>query len=126
MKKKWHPDFSDRESLKKFLRIMRITFFLVLGLCFSVSAKSYSQTKLFDVNLNNRTILEVMGYVEEHSDFVFLYKKEDLNLDRKVDVQLTGVTIDAILEQILKEEKVTYDVYDRQIVIRKAESRSNC
>ena len=122
MKKKWHPDFSDGENLKKFLRIMRITFFLVLGLCFSVSAKSYSQTKLFDVNLNNRTILEVMGYVEEHSDFVFLYKKEDLNLDKKVDVQLTGVTIETILEQILKEEKVTYDVYDRQIVIRKAES----
>ena len=29
---------------------------------------------------------------------------------------------ETILEQILKEEKVTYDVYDRQIVIRKAES----
>ncbi len=122
MKKKWQTDFSDRESLDKFLRIMRITFFLVLGLCFSVSAKSYSQTKLMDVNLNNSTIRDVMGYVEEHSDFVFLYKKEDLNLNKKVDVQLSSATIEQILERILKDERVTYDVYDRQIVIRKAEA----
>jgi len=122
MKKKWLPDFSDRESLKKIRLIMRITFFLVLGLCFSVSAKSYSQTKLLDVNLSNSTIREVMSYVEEHSDFVFLYKKEDLNLEKKVDVQLTGANIDAILGLILKEENVTYDVYDRQIVLRKTAS----
>lgn len=122
MKKKWQTDFSDRESLDKILRIMRITFFLVLGFCFSVSAKSYSQTKRMDVNLSNSTIRDVMGYVEEHSDFVFLYKKEDLNLNKKVDVQLSSATIEQILEQVLKDERVTYDVYDRQIVIRKAEA----
>ena len=122
MKKKWQTDFSERESLDKFLRIMRITFFLVLGLCFSVSAKSYSQTKLMDVNLSNSTIRDVMGYVEEHSEFVFLYKKEDLNLNKKVDIQLSSATIEQILEQVLKDERVTYEVYDRQIVIRKAEA----
>ncbi len=125
MKKKWQTDFPDRESLKKLRRIMKITLFLVLGLCFSVSAKSYSQTKLFDVNLNNSTIRDAMEYVEKQSEFVFLYKKEDLNLAKKVDIQLVGATIDQILQIVLKDENVTYDVYDRQIVIRKAETISN-
>ena len=124
MKKKWQPDFSDWESLKKLQRIMRITLFLVLGLCFSVSAKSYSQTKLLDVKLSNSTISEVMSFVETHSDFVFLYKKEDLDLSKRVNIQVTGANIDQVLEQILSGQKVTYDVYDRQIVIRKAESAS--
>jgi len=122
MKKKWQPDFPEWESLKKLQKIMRITLLLVLGLCFTVSAKSYSQTKLMDVKLSNATIQDAIGYVEEHSDFVFLYKKEDINLRKRVDVQLTGANIDQILATVLKDEKVTYDVYDRQIVIRKAES----
>jgi len=100
---------------------MKLTLFLVLGLCFSVSAKSYSQTKRMDINITNSTLREVMSYVEEHSEFVFLYKKEDLNLSKKVDVQLTDATIDQILEQVLKDERVTYDVYERQIVIRRVE-----
>ncbi len=122
MKKKWQPDFSEWESLKKLQRIMRLTLLLVFGLCFSVVAKSYSQTKLMDVKLSNATIHEAIGYVEEHSDFVFLYKKEDINLSKRIDVQLTGANIDQILAKVLKDEKVTYEVYDRQIVIRKAES----
>ena len=108
--------------LKKLRLIMKLTLFLVLGLCFSVSAKSYSQTKRMDINMTGSTLRDVMGYVEEHSEFVFLYKKEDLNLSKKVDVQLTDATIDQILEQVLKDERVTYDVYERQIVIRRAES----
>ena len=124
MKKKWLADFSEWGSLKKLRQIMKITLFLVVGLCFSVSAKSYSQTKRMDINLNNSTILDVMGYVEENSEFVFLYKKEDLNLNKKIDLQLTGATIDQILTQILQEEKVTYDIYERQIVIRKVEAEA--
>jgi len=124
MKKKWQPDFPEWESLKKLQRIMRLTLLLVFGLCFSVVAKSYSQTKLMDVRLSNATIHEAIGYVEEHSDFVFLYKKEDINLNKRVDVQLTGANIDQILAKVLKDEKVTYDVYDRQIVIRKAETEA--
>lgn len=121
MKKKWLTDFSEWGSLKKLRQIMKITLFLVVGLCFSVSAKSYSQTKRMDINLSNSTIRDVMGYVEENSEFVFLYKKEDLDLNKKVDIQLTGVSIDQILTQALRDENVTYDIYERQIVIRKVE-----
>lgn len=125
MKKKWLTDLSEWGSLKKLRQIMKITLFLVVGLCFSVSAKSYSQTKRMDINLSNSTIIDVIGYVEENSEFVFLYKKEDLNLDKKVDIQLNSATVDQILDQTLKNETVTYDIYERQIVIRKVETEAN-
>lgn len=125
MEKKWLTDDSEWGNLGKLKQIMRLTLFLLLGFCFSVSAKSYSQTKRLDINLTNNTIHDVMGYVEENSEFVFLYKKEDLDLNKKVDVQLNGATIDQILAQVLKDEAVTYDIYERQIVIRKAETADN-
>ncbi len=122
--KKMLTDFPEGGKFKKLRLFMRITLFLVVGLCFSVSAKSYSQTKRFDINLNNGTILDVMGYVEQNSEFIFLYKKEDLDLNKRVDIQLNGATIDQILAQALRDENVTYDIYERQIVIRKVEKEA--
>lgn len=125
MKKKWLTGFPEWECLEKLRRIMRITLFLVVGLVLAVSANSYSQTKRLDINLKNSTLREIMAYVEDHSEFVFLYKNEDLNMTRKVDVQLTDAPIELILKQILQGEKVVYDVYERQIVIRKGEANQS-
>lgn len=120
MKKNWLTGFPEWETLKKLRRIMRITLFLVLGLILSVSANSYSQTKRLDINLSNSTIRDVIAYVEDHSEFVFLYKNEDMNMSKKVNIKLTDATINQILELMLKDEMVTFDVYERQIVIRRA------
>lgn len=119
MKKKWLTGSLDPGILKKWGRIMRITVILIFGLIFTVSAKSYSQATKLDIQMNNGTIRDVISYVEENSEFVFLYKNEDLNVDKKVDVNLKNATINEILDKVLKGENVAYDVYDRQIIIRK-------
>ncbi|HKI88024.1 MAG TPA: TonB-dependent receptor [Draconibacterium sp.] len=120
MKKKWLTDSLDPGILKKWERIMRITVILIFGLVLTVNAKSYSQATRLDIRMNNRTIRDVISYVEENSEFVFLYKNEDLNVDKKVNVNLKNATINEILDEVLAGEKVDYDVYERQIIIRKA------
>lgn len=99
---------------------MRLSMLLILGCFLSVSAKSYSQTNRLDVQLNRATINDVIEYVEENSKFVFLYQKDDLNVSKEVAIDLKNATIQQILDQILADEAVRYDVYERQIVIRKA------
>ena len=120
MKKKSLTGFPERKCLKKTWRIMRLTIFLLFGFILTVSANSYSQTTRMDISLRNSTINDVIEYVEENSEFVFLYRKEDLNVFRRFNINLKNASIDQILEQALKNEQVTYDVYERQIVIRKA------
>ncbi|MBN2775704.1 MAG: STN domain-containing protein, partial [Prolixibacteraceae bacterium] len=120
MKKKWLTDSFNPGILKKWGRIMRVTVILIFGIVLTVSAKSYSQATRLDIQMNNRTIRDVISYVEENSEFVFLYKNEDLNVDKKVDVNLKDATINQILDKVLAGEKVNYDVYERQIIIRKA------
>lgn len=112
-------DFPARGNLKKLWRIMRLSFVLIFIFGMTVSAKSYSQVKKMDINLTNSTIGAVMKFVEKNSEFVFLYRNEDIDLQRKVDVNLADASIDQILDQILANTNLIYDVYERQVVIRK-------
>ncbi len=123
MKKNWLRDSLDPGMLRKTGKIMRIVFILIFGFSVMVSAETYSQTTRMDVNLKNTSIRNVIDYVENNSKFIFLYKNEDFNIDKKVDLNLTDATIDQILEVIFDGVDVAYDIYDRQIVVRRAEAQ---
>jgi TonB-linked SusC/RagA family outer membrane protein len=121
MQKKWLMGFPDRESQKKLWKIMKLTIVLLISFMMTLSAaNTYSQKTRMDVNLSNATIKGVLGYIEQNSEFVFLYRSEDFNTAKKVDIELKDATINQILDEALHGEKVVYDVYERQIVIRKA------
>lgn len=120
MKKKWLTGHPYRDSLKKLMQIMRLTILLLFGCILTVSANSYAQKTKLDVNMSNASIRDLFGYIEEKSEFVFLYRNEDFNVNKKVAVNLKGATINQILDEALRGENVTYDVYERQVVIRKA------
>ena len=99
---------------------MRLTILLLLGCILTVSANSYAQKTKLDVNMSNASIRDLFGYIEEKSEFVFLYKNEDFDVNKKVEINLKNATINQILDEVLRGENVTYDVYERQVVIRKA------
>ena len=113
--------FPERETKKKWGRIMRLTLFLMVGFLLTASASSYSQNTRLNIKLKNGTVTELMKYVEDNSEFVFLYKNEDLDLEKKVDVELENATIQQVLDAGFKGQNVGWDVYDRQIVIHKAD-----
>jgi len=123
MQKKWLIGIPDRESQKKFWKIMKLTVVLIIGFMITASAtNTYSQKTRLDVNLSNISIKGVLGYIEQNSEFVFLYRNDDFNTAKKVNIDLKDATINQILDEALSGEKVVYDIYERQIVIRKAEN----
>jgi TonB-linked SusC/RagA family outer membrane protein len=111
--------FLQKETKKKWGRIMRLTFLLMVGFILSTSANSYSQNTRMDIKLKNGTIIDLIAYVEDNSEFVFLYKNEDLDLEKKLSVELEDATIYKVLDVAFKGQNVAWDVYDRQIIIRK-------
>jgi TonB-dependent starch-binding outer membrane protein SusC len=125
MQKKCLIGVPDREGQKKLWKIMKLTIVLLIGFIMTVSAaNTYSQRTKLDVNLSNASIKDVFQYIEQNSEFVFLYRNDDLNTSKKIDVELKDASINQILDQTLKDEKVVYDVYERQIVIRKSDEQS--
>jgi TonB-dependent starch-binding outer membrane protein SusC len=104
---------------KKWGLIMRLTLFLLIGFL-TASGNSYSQSTRMNIKLKNGTVTELIKFVEENSDFVFLYKGEDLDVDKKVSIDLKDASIQQILDAGLKSQNVGWEVFDRQIIIHKA------
>jgi TonB-linked SusC/RagA family outer membrane protein len=92
----------------------------MVGFLLTASANSYSQNTRLNIKLTDGTVTELMKYVEDNSEFVFLYKNEDLDLKKKVTVELENATIQQVLDAGFAGQNVGYDVYDRQIIIHRA------
>ena len=125
MKKKLLRHFPWWERTKQLIRIMKLT--LMISVCFvlSVAGNSYSQTTKLDLKLKGSTIKEVLSQIEDESEFIFLYKIEELNENKKIDIDLKDASIKQILDEILKDQNLTYDIYNRQIIIRKSATGDN-
>lgn len=120
MEKNPFMDFPHGESLMKLWRIMRLTLFLIFTSVITVLANnSYAQSTRLDIQLNNGTVKEVLSYIEDNSDFVFLYNNEDLDVNRRVRVNLKNASINEILKEVLRGQDVSFEIYKRQIVIHK-------
>ncbi len=117
MKKKSLTSFPLEESVKALWRIMKLT--VLISLCFVVTAvaSSYSQTARLNLKLTNVSVKDVLSKVEAESDFVFLYNIKELDENRKVSLDFENATINEILDAVLKDQNLKYDIYDRQIII---------
>src|SRR5690554_910461 len=111
--------FLSMKTNLKWGRIMRLILFLIVGFLFTANANSYSQSTRLDIKLKNSSVSELIKNVEDNSEFVFLYKTEDLDMRRKVTLDLEDATIQEVLDVAFSSQNIGWDVYDRQIVLRR-------
>lgn len=125
MKKKLLTDFSLWKGRKQLWRIMKLS--ILFSFCFAtmVVASSYSQSTRISLKLTGSTIKEVLKTVEEKSEFIFLYKNGEMNDQLKVNIDIQNATINEILDKILIGQNLSYDVYNRQVIIRKNVTESH-
>ncbi|MCD7793981.1 MAG: SusC/RagA family TonB-linked outer membrane protein [Alistipes sp.] len=69
------------------------------------------------VHLARTTVDEVMNYIEEHSDYTFLYNDKTVDRTRRVSVDNAAGDIRAILDAVFAGTDVRYDIRDNQIIL---------
>ena len=105
-------------GLIKLLRVMKLTVFLLLVTVAGVLAnKSYSQTKMINLNMRDATVKEVLNGIEEQSEFSFLYSENLIDVDREVSVNIKNQKIDQVLKDLFDGTNVKYVIKDRFIVL---------
>src|SRR5690554_6492559 len=113
-------------GLQKVLRIMKLTVFLLLLSVISVFAsKSYSQTKVLNLDLKNNTVKEVLRNIEEQSEFVFMYSEKLIDVNRQVSVNVKNQKINDVLDKLFAGTDVNYKVKDRFILLTTPEVTSS-
>ena len=107
----------------------RITsFFLLISIFLLIpsittpiyAAKTYAQQTVFTLHTSNKTVKEVLEYIEKNSEFVVLYSKDLLPvLQKKVSIPIDKQDVESILNILSKEAGLKYNINDRQITVTK-------
>ncbi|MEZ5106735.1 MAG: TonB-dependent receptor [Draconibacterium sp.] len=119
--KKNYPD-GDRQALKKILRMVRFTVFsFFLGLIQVLAVDSYSQMTRLSLNATDEVLENVLEKIEDESEFFFLYNKDLVDVEQKVNINAENETIKTILDDLFRGKDINYIVYDRQIVLSNKE-----
>ena len=106
----------------KLWRVMKITCLLLVITLVHVSGATYSQSAKLTFNLKNATLSEVFDNIERSSEFRFFYDTGDLDLSRRVTVTADDSKIDEILNDVFKDSDISYEIFDRYIILKNKES----
>ena len=116
MKKK--RDDSVSLSLKV-TRIMKITLILILVGVIQVSATTYAQEHRISVSVKNGTFYDVVSQIERQSEFMFFYKSEEIDGNQRINLNAKNKLVSEILDEITKNNNLTYKVTGKHIIITK-------
>ena len=116
---KQFPDY------KKLLRIMYVSFFcFLLGTNIVWGELTYAQRTLLKVSLKNVELEEVFNSIRQQSEFEFFYNNDQVDTSIKVNVDLTNVDINEVLQRVLPAV-YEYEINDRYVLISKTKEQSS-
>jgi len=102
---------------KQLLTMRIVLFFTAFSIVQAFAADSYAQNTRLSLKLNNVTIEKVLDEIENQSDFFFMYNQKLVDVDKKVDVDVTKERIKDILTEIFDNTETTFSVVDKQILL---------
>lgn len=115
LKRSQFPDFVG--GLSKLTCIMKLTFILILlNVCVAFSS-TYSQQTKFTLSGQNVSIRDVLSNIESKSEFRFFFNSELINLNQRVNYNIEEGTISQLLDQVLLQNGIQYEVKDRTIIL---------
>ena len=105
--------------IKKLLRIMKLTAFLLLISVFGVLAnKSYSQT--LSLNMEKVTLKEVLSKIEDMSRYNFMYSEKFIDVTREVSINVENKKIEDVLNSLFAGTDVSFERKDRIIILSRS------
>jgi len=118
MKKNRTYGLMESIGLFKLIKIMRFTIFILfLSLSQTFAVNSYSQQAKLSLDMRNARVEEVIDQIEKNSEFFFMYNKNMIDVDRKVDIQAEEKSINEVLDKIFANTGISYSIKDRQILL---------
>ncbi len=97
------------------MKLTAIMLFVCIGLTFA--AETYSQSATLTLNVNNKTVQDVLDEIEQQSEFHFFYNNKQVNTNRVVSVKSNKKSVFNVLEQLFNGTDISYKVLDKNIIL---------
>ncbi|NCB08517.1 MAG: SusC/RagA family TonB-linked outer membrane protein, partial [Bacteroidia bacterium] len=115
--KKWWLFHGTTPWAIKIVRKMKLTALMVcISAFWSLAFGGYAQSAKLTVVMENATVKNILGVIEDQSEFRFFYSGQ-VDVERKTSVNLKDGKIFDILDEIFENTNVKYEVYGRQIAL---------
>ncbi len=102
----------------QFLKRMRIVVLLILiSITQTFALNTYAQNKRLSLNAKDETIINILGEIEEQSEFYFMFDASRINVYQRKSVDFKDQSIGNILDQLLEDTGITYSINDRQVLL---------
>lgn len=114
-------EVKNATMMPRLTKFMFVVGFLLTTIMSYANNLAYAQNQTFTFHLKNVSIKTVLQTIEKQSEFIFMYRSDLLDTSKKVSVDADKKSVSQILDQILEGTAVTYEINDRQIVLKKNE-----
>ena len=119
MKKK-RLNFHSRRipCLKQMCRVMKLTAFLLFVMFFQVSAGVFSQNNgRFSLRVEQESINDILNLIEEQSNYTFMYNRNNIDVERKANINCESKKIEEILDMLFRGTGVKYRSFNNNYVL---------
>ena len=105
-------------TLKKLIMELKIAFIIIVVSVSNVLATpTYSQVAKVSLDMENKSLEQVMDEIEKQSEFYFLFNQRHIDVNRVVSVKVENELINPILNQLFQMTDISYSILDKQILL---------
>jgi TonB-linked SusC/RagA family outer membrane protein len=97
--------------------VIKAFLYLFMFYVFQVQAEVFSQDELVSVKLNDATIYEAVEEIAKQTGYLFIYNNNEYRGKNKININLSKVTLDVAMKQVLKNSDLNYSIVENYIVL---------
>ena len=98
------------------MKIKKKAIYMVLAV-FCLNLTAFAQN--INLNLNNVTVKKAMETLKEENGYSFVFASGDVDTKKVIQVDVHDGTIDQVVKQILHDQKVSYEIKNKNIIVQK-------
>lgn len=113
-------------SSKQLFRIMRITIlslFIFAGGLFATEVSS--QMMKVSISANNISTAKIIDEIEKQTDYLFVYKANEVNLEKKVNIDAEDTSVAEVLNKVFGNTNIYYAMEGKNIMLMRKASADN-
>ena len=117
-KKRWNFRCGRIPCTKQVFRIMKLTTFFLFVFFFQVSAGVFSQNNgRLSLKAEKESVNNILKLIEEQTEFRFMFNANNINVERKIDVNCDSKSITEVLDLLFKGTDVKYRSFNNNYVL---------
>jgi TonB-linked SusC/RagA family outer membrane protein len=106
-------------ELTHFIRIMRMTFFLIFVVVFQmVATNTEAQNTKINISKSTLSLRELIAEIEKQTDYLFVFNDSEINLSEKVIIDARNKSVNDVLKQVFGDSPIVYEFANNYISLR--------